>query len=151
MLLQGFIGAPRQVPFASLPGGCWPLLGEMTMARILVVDDQSCVRQIISEELILEGHQVRSLGDAESVRGHLQRFRPDLVLLDLYLDGPEGFKVLEDIKCMYPEVPVVIVTAYDGFDGNPRLYQADGYVIKSFDFTELKAKVRHSLGADTDE
>jgi DNA-binding response OmpR family regulator len=123
----------------------------MTMASILVVDDQPCVRQIISEELILEGYQVRSLGDTESVREHLQLFRPDLVLLDLYLDGLEGFKVLEDIKCMYPEVPVVIVTAYDSFDGNARLYQADGYVVKSSDFTELKAKVRHALGADSGE
>jgi DNA-binding NtrC family response regulator len=123
----------------------------MTMASILVVDDQSSVRQVISEELILEGYQVRSLGDSESVREHLQLFQPDLVLLDLYLDGFEGFKVLEDIKCMYPEVPVVILTAYDSFDGCARLYQADGYVVKSSDFTELKAKVRHALEAGTGE
>jgi two-component system response regulator GlrR len=123
----------------------------MTMASILIIDDQSGVRQLISEELILEGHQVRSLGDAESVRGHLQRFRPDIVLLDLYLDGPEGFGVFEDIKCQHPELPVVILTAHDGFVNDPRLCMADGYVIKSFDFTELKATVRHALGADTDE
>ncbi|MBW2170851.1 MAG: response regulator, partial [Deltaproteobacteria bacterium] len=60
------------------------------MASILIIDDQSGVRQLISEELILEGHQVRSLGDTKSAREHLQRSRPDLVLLDLYLDGPEG-------------------------------------------------------------
>jgi len=62
------------------------------------IDDQQCIRQLISEELILEGHQVCSLGDAESVREHLQLFQTDLVLLDLFLDGPDGFGVFEDIK-----------------------------------------------------
>lgn len=61
------------------------------MANTLMVDDQSRVRQLISEELIFEGHQVHGLGKAESVREHLQGFQPDVVLLDLFLDGFEGF------------------------------------------------------------
>jgi len=130
-----------QVPFASLPGGCWPLIWEMTMASILIIDDQPCVRQIISEELILEGHQVRSLGDTELVREHLQCFQTDLVLLDLFLDGFKGFGVCRDIKWRYPELPVVILTAYDSFEDDPRLCMADGYVVKSCDFTGLKTKV----------
>jgi two-component system response regulator (stage 0 sporulation protein F) len=141
MFLQGSIGAPTQVPFASLPGGCWPVISEMTMASILIIDDQPCVRQIISEELILEGHRVRSLGDVELVGAHLQRFQTDIVLLDLFLDEFEGFGVCRDIKCRHPELPVVILTAYDSFEDDPRLCMADGYVVKSCDFTELKTKV----------
>ena len=115
------------------------------MAKILIVDDQPCVRQVYAEELISEGYQVVTAGDAETVEGHLRFSRPDLVLLDLYLDGPNGIAVLEDIKRKRPNLPVVIVTAYDGFQEDPRLSQAAGYIIKSLCFEELKEKVADIL------
>jgi DNA-binding NtrC family response regulator len=113
----------------------------MIMANILIIDDQSCVRRVVSEELIFEGHQVHGLGKAASVREHLQGSQPDLVLLDLFLDGFEGFAVCRDIKCQNPELPVVILTAYDSFQDDPRLSMADGYVVKSCDFTKLKTMI----------
>ncbi len=115
------------------------------MPNILIVDDQPCVQQLLSEELIREGYRVASVGDAKSVREHLIFFQPDLVLLDLYLDGPEGFGLLEDIKRQYPHLPVIIVTAYDGYRDDPRLSQADGYVVKSIHFDELKLKIARVL------
>ncbi|NVM20669.1 MAG: response regulator [Desulfobacterales bacterium] len=111
------------------------------MKKILIVDDQPCVRELLSEELICEGYRVSSVGDAESVRGYIRSSRPDLVLLDLYLDGPEGWEVLRDIKRQDPRLPVVILTAYDSFVDDPRLAQADAYVIKSIDLGELKCKI----------
>jgi DNA-binding response OmpR family regulator len=111
------------------------------MAGILIIDDQSCVRQVISEELILGGHQVYGLDDIGLVREHLQSFQPDLVLLDLFLDGFEGFEVCRDIQGKKPELPVVILTAYDSFGEDPRLCMADGYVVKRCDFTALKAAI----------
>ena len=116
------------------------------MTKILIVDDQPCVRELVSEELILEGYGVIAAGDVESLRGHLRFSRPDLVLLDLYLDGAEGFGVLDDIKKENPNLPVIIFTAYDSVVDDPRLSQADGYVIKSIVFDELKEKVADVLG-----
>ena len=115
------------------------------MAKILIVDDQPCVRQVYEEELISEGYQVVTAGDAEAVEGHLRFSQPDLVLLDLYLDGFSGIGVLEDIKRKRPNLPVVIVTAYDSFREDPRLSQAAGYIIKSVCFEELKEKVADVL------
>jgi DNA-binding NtrC family response regulator len=115
------------------------------MATILIVDDQACVRELLSEELISEGYGVESVGDAESVRGYLRFSRPDLVLLDLYLDGCDGIGVLADIKRQHPDLPVIIFTAYDTYLHDPRLSQADGYVIKSFVLDELKGKIAHVL------
>jgi DNA-binding NtrC family response regulator len=115
------------------------------MANILIVDDQLCVRQLLSEELTLEGHQVAGLGDAESARTHLQSFQPDLVLLDLYIDGPEGFRLLEDIKGQHPDLPVIIVTAYDSFADDPRVSRANAYVIKSIRLDTLKEKIAQVL------
>lgn len=45
--------------------------GGRKMANILIVDDQPCVRELLSEELILEGYRVHAAGDAESIREHL--------------------------------------------------------------------------------
>jgi len=108
------------------------------MPSILIVDDQPCVRALLSEELVHEGYRVEGLGDAESVRTHLRLTRPDLVLLDLYLDGPEGWELLRDIKRQDPELPVLIVTAYDSFVDDPRLSQADGYFVKSLNFWSFR-------------
>jgi two-component system response regulator (stage 0 sporulation protein F) len=115
------------------------------MPNILIVDDQPCIRELISEELIYEGYEVESVGDAESARAYIKRSRPDLVLLDLYLDGPDGWDVLRDIKRQDPHLPVLVVTAYDSFQDDPRLSRADGYVIKSTDFGELKHQIANAL------
>ncbi len=115
------------------------------MANILIVDDQPCVRQLLSEELICDGYRVAGADDAESVWRHLRSSRPDLVLLDLYLDGPDGFKVLHNIKKKDPHLPVIIYTAYDSYREDPRLSEADGYVIKSIALDELKNKIADVL------
>jgi DNA-binding response OmpR family regulator len=120
------------------------------MPRILIVDDQTHVRELFSEELSHEGYRVESVADAESIWRHLKDTRPDLVLLDLYLHGFEGCELLRDIKRIDPNLPVLIVTAYDNFTDDPRLAQADGYVIKSFvSLGELKKKIAHILGRKT--
>ena len=120
------------------------------MANILIVDDQPYVRELLSEELAHEGYRIESVGDAQSIWGHLKDFRPDVVLLDLYLDGFEGWDVLCDIKRKKPKLPVLILTAYDSFEEDPRLSQADGYVIKSFVvFDKLKQKITEILERNT--
>jgi DNA-binding NtrC family response regulator len=115
------------------------------MKKILVIDDQQCIRELISEELISEGYRVHSLGDAKSVRVNLRFSKPDLVLLDLYLDEADGFGVLHDIKGQYPKIPVIIYTAYDSYREDPRVSTADGYVIKSMAVAELKEKIADVL------
>ena len=111
------------------------------MGSILIVDDQRCVRELVSEELSHEGYQVHGVGDEKSVKEYLLFSQPDLVLLDLFLDGPEGIGLLEYIKRHYPHLPVIIFTAYDTFMDDSRLSRADGYVIKSVDLDELKDKI----------
>ena len=116
------------------------------MANILIIDDQACVRQLISEELVFGGHQVYVTGNVESVGEHLQSCKPDLVLLDLYLEGPQGFGLLRDIKSRYPYLPVIIVSAYDSFRDDPRVSQADGYVVKNIRLDTLKKEIARVLG-----
>ena len=118
------------------------------MSKILIVDDQLCVQQLLTAELTLEGYLVASSGDAESAKRRLSSFQPDVVILDLYLGGPDGFDLFEDIKRKYPDLPVIILTAYDSYREDPRLSQADGYVIKSVVLDELKGEIADVLGRE---
>ena len=110
------------------------------MSNILVVDDQPHVQQFLEEELNSDAYQVHGVGDVESLEAHLLNSRPDLVLLDLYLDGFEGWSILNDIKRIDPNLPVLILTAYDGFRDDPRLKKAEGYVVKSFSELDVLRK-----------
>ena len=116
------------------------------MSNILIVDDQPHVRELLSEILAHEGYQVASVGDVQSMWRHLRDSPPDLVLLDLYLNGSKGWDVLRDIKSIDPNLPVLIVTGYDSYVNDPRLSQAAGYIIKSISaFDELKEKIAEVL------
>ena len=117
------------------------------MANILIVDDQPYLQELFSQELVDEGHNIVSITDAQSVSGYLKNSKPDLILLDLYLNGFEGWDVLHGIKSRYPHLPVLIVTAYDSYADDPRVSEAEGYWIKSsLDLDNLKQKIEHILG-----
>lgn len=121
------------------------------MSNILIVDDQPYLRELFSQELVDEGYGVESVPNAESVMQYLRHSKPDLVLLDLYLDGFKGWDVLREIKRWDPHIPVLIVTAYDNYMDDPRLSSADGYVLKSFtNLHELKKKVAEILNRKAD-
>ncbi len=120
------------------------------MSNILIVDDQPYLRELFSQELVDEGYGVESVPSAESVILRLRRSKPDLVLLDLYLDGFEGRDVLRQIKRWAPHTPVLIVTAYDNYADDSRLSSSDRYILKSFtNLTELKKKVAEILNRKT--
>jgi CheY-like chemotaxis protein len=122
---------------------------EVAVSSILIVDDQPHMQELLSEELKNMGCEVESVGDAKSVRRCFEDSSPDLVLLDLYLKGFDGWDVLKDIKRWRPRVPVLIVTAYDGFKNDPRASQADGYVVKSFTHLEkLKQAIADALASE---
>ena len=122
----------------------------MTMSQILIVDDQQCVRRLLWAQLTLAGYSATDADSAEAARTYLSSRRPELVLLDLYLNGPEGFELLAEIKARYPDVPVVVVTAYDRYKKDPRLSKADGYFVKSFDFEGLVGAIGEILGKETE-
>ena len=100
------------------------------MAKILIIDDQAWVKNLCKEGLSDEGYKVSTTDDIESVRKNIFSFKPDLVLLNLYLKhGFIVWDVLRDIKMQDPNLPVLIVTAHDNYLYDSRLSQADGSVV----------------------
>jgi two-component system response regulator (stage 0 sporulation protein F) len=102
------------------------------MTSVLIIDDQPHMRELISEELRDIVCEVERVDNVQAVRRCFENSSPDLVVLDLYLKGFDGWEVLHNIKTWRPRVPVLIVTAYDSFRNDPRASEGVGYMVKSF-------------------
>ncbi len=113
------------------------------MSNVLVIDDQKWVVDLCKDELAGEMCKVSATDNVESVRENIFSFKPDVVLLNLYLKhGCIVWDVLRDIKMQSPDLPVLIVAAYDDYLFDSRLLQTDGYVIKNhYVCGELKQKI----------
>jgi len=81
---------------------------------ILVVDDEYDIRELIGGILEDEGHEVRGAGDSASALQAVQRRRPSLVILDIWLRGSEldGIEVLDRLKTMDPDLPVIVISGH---------------------------------------
>lgn len=119
------------------------------MANILIIDDQKWTKDLCREGLAGENHRIQATDDIESVSKNILSFKPNVVLLNLYLKhGFLVWDVLHDIKMKDPNLPVLIVTAYDTYLFGPRLSQADGYLVRSHDAAnELRQKISTLLNS----
>ena len=82
------------------------------MGRILVVEDNTNLREAICESLAAEGHHVANAPSAEEAIASFSREMPELVLTDLRLPGKSGIQLLEEAKATDPFVEVIVLTAY---------------------------------------
>lgn len=114
--------------------------------RILVVDDEPRVREVVARYLQRDGYEVDVAVDGEDARHCLADFMPDLVVLDVMLPAGSGLEVLRDIR-RHGELPVILLTARaEEADRVAGLeLGADDYVVKPFSPRELTARVRSVL------
>ena len=119
------------------------------MARILVMDDEESIRKLFEEELKEEGYEIITSGDGSKILSLIEQKRPDLVILDVMLGAYDGLDLLQDIRKYYYNLPVILSTAYDTYKHDLRSIAADYYVVKRYDLTELKMKIRMALDCMT--
>src|SRR5213594_1628588 len=81
-------------------------------ARVLVIDDEPIIRDVLHDILSREGYVIDSVPDAESGLKALDSGERDLIILDLMLPGIGGFETLKEIKRRDPDSVVVMITAY---------------------------------------
>ncbi len=115
------------------------------MAKILIVDDEEHIRFLYSEELTDEGYEVITHDSGAGLLELIEREKPDLVVLDIKMVDYNGLDLLQDIRNKYYDLPVILCTAYDTFKEDMKSIAADFYVIKSFDLTELKNRIKMAL------
>jgi two-component system, OmpR family, response regulator len=116
--------------------------------RLLVVDDEETIRELLCGSLRFAGYEVIGAGTgAEALRAAVTA-RPDLVLLDVMMPDGDGFEVARRMRSAGgPEVPVIFLTARDAVDDRLAGFEigADDYVTKPFILDELLARIRAVL------
>ncbi len=117
------------------------------MTKLLVVDDEKNIRKLYESELKREGYDVTSVESAEEALDQIERETPDLVVLDIRLDGMDGIDCLRTIMEKRRDLPVILNSAYSTYKQDFASWMADAYVVKSADLTELKDKIKEVLTA----
>ena len=114
--------------------------------KILIVDDDANIAELISLYLTKECFDTMIVGDGESALNAVGSFQPNLILLDLMLPGIDGYQVCREVRSR-SNVPIIMLSAKgEIFDKVLGLeLGADDYMIKPFDSKELVARVKAVL------
>lgn len=117
-----------------------------TKSKILIVDDDENITELIALYLEKEGYTTRSVNNGSDAIHVFNAFMPNLVILDLMLPGRDGFDVCKDIR-QVSNIPIIMLTAKgETFDKILGLeLGADDYMVKPFDTKELTARVKAVL------
>src|SRR3954469_7946553 len=112
--------------------------------RVLVVDDEVNIAELVSMALRYEGWQVAAAHTGSKAVSTARDFRPDAVVLDMMLPDFDGLEVLRRMRTSDPDVPVVFLTARDAVEDRVAGLTAGGddYVTKPFSLEELVARLR---------
>lgn len=115
------------------------------MKKVLVVEDETSIRNLYKEELIDEGYEVITAGDGFAGYELFKKEHPDLLTIDLKMPNMNGIELLDKIRREDKNTPIIIYSAYSEFTQNFSTWAADEYLVKSSDLTEFKEKVKELL------
>ena len=126
--------------------------------KILIVDDEKDIQEIIKLNLLPEGYDVAACSSADEAREMMKSFIPDLLLLDIMMEGTDGYEFCRELRLTkeFRVLPVIFLSAKsEEFDKVLGLeLGADDYLTKPFGMKELKSRVkallrRSARGSDT--
>jgi len=117
------------------------------LGRILIVDDEQAVRDVLAEYFTEHGYEVATAASGTEALAVLPDCRPDLVLLDIRMPGLDGIETLRRLRQVAPAVAVIMVTANEDVDlaRDTLKIGALDYVAKPFDFAYLEQSVMAGL------
>jgi two-component system OmpR family response regulator len=112
--------------------------------RILVVDDEPRITELVSMALRYEGFDVETAATGRAALQAVEVFRPAVIVLDVMLPDMDGFAVTERLGAVHNRVPIIFLTARDAVEDKVRglTLGGDDYVTKPFSLEELVARIR---------
>jgi DNA-binding NtrC family response regulator len=115
--------------------------------KILIVDDDKDTRDILSDLISSDGYKAITASDGRQALIETKAHSPDLVLLDIKLPGIDGLKVLEEIKKMDKDLPVIMLTAHEDVKGAVQAMKSGAfdYITKPFDNEEMVLNIKKAL------
>ena len=127
----------------------WPSPGYRRTVRVLLVEDEVPLAEMVRRGLAAEGYAVQVTHDGISGLAAAGSGRHDVVVLDIMLPGLSGYRVLERMRADGNWTPVLMLTAKDGEYDEADAFDlgADDYLVKPFSFVVLLARLRNLLRA----
>ena len=122
------------------------------MTKILIIDDDRPTTNLLEMLLTQKGYEPFSENNSSNAVKVAQETNPDLIILDLMMPEPDGFKVCRMLRAdtQFIFTPILIITALDDTDSKIVAYGAgaDSYLIKPYDIDELDATIKSLLRED---
>lgn len=114
------------------------------MTKCLVVDDDPRILHYVATYLQREGLKVVSESSGEAALGYLETNQVDIAIVDIMMNGMDGFELCETLKADYEDLPVIMLTARDALSDKERAFLTgtDDYVTKPFEVEELMFRIR---------
>lgn len=122
------------------------------MYKILVVEDDQAILSVIKDILIENNYVTEEAADGIAAIESVKKQAPDLLILDLGLPKLTGESVLIEVKKLFPNLPVIVLTAKNHTSDVVKGFElgADDYISKPFELDELLARIRLKLRSDKD-
>ena len=117
-----------------------------TQDTVWVVEDDRSIRWVLEKALEKAGLSVTLFSDADTAWTALQQTQPDVILSDIRMPGMDGISLLEKIQPLYPQLPVIIMTAHSDLDSAVSAYHSGAfeYLPKPFDINEAISQVQRA-------
>jgi two-component system OmpR family response regulator len=115
-------------------------------ARVLVVDDEESIRDLLEIGLTHRGFEVLTCPDAAQAMAEVGRFNPHVAIIDIMMPGDDGFQLSRRLR-QNPDLFIMLLTARDALSDRVHGLEggADDYIIKPFEFEELVARIHAGL------
>lgn len=122
------------------------------MARILVVDDEQAILDLLQTVLTRKGHEVITANDGRKALQRFRQDRPDVTILDLKLPDINGIEVLRQIRAVDPHTPVIILTgqSQEAAENLARDLMVTDFLQKGFSLHALGAALKRALKQPAD-
>ncbi|SUI99083.1 Sporulation initiation phosphotransferase F [Sporosarcina pasteurii] len=123
--------------------------GVVWVRNVLIVDDQQGIRLLLEEVFKKEGYGTKSAANGGEALQQVKNEQPDCILLDMKMPGMDGIDVLRQLKKEWPEIPVIMMTAYEELKLVEHALEigAEKYFTKPFDIFEVRDAVNLLLAS----
>jgi len=112
------------------------------MIKVLVIDDEAHVRRLYDDLLTREGFEVISTACPEKALDIIRYLTPDVIVLDIELEGDSGLRFIERYKAECSDLSIILNSAYSIYMSDFKTWMADAYIVKSSDIQPLVDKIR---------
>lgn len=115
------------------------------MNRILIIDEDKSIQQWYADELTAEGYDVFTAGNDSTAMNLMKQEKPDLVVMDVQMEGCDASDLLRNIRYACSHMPVILSTAYPNFNTGSAKDVWGCRLVRGCDLEELKSQVRKAF------